>query len=242
MAGTPSGTACLARPLGAVGALQPAHLFAQGRRDRDRRVVGGPDDGGSKGIWGNDGHRPLERSGETRWGLDCSCFVLCLSKRESTKSLRSSIQFFRAVAAGPYPISGSLLSRDELPKTDSSAGKVPGLHRHVACEATNADRIMLAKEGLMSHRLPFLALLAAAFALVAGPAWARCSQNVAGLERLGHRASPRSRACRSPPAIRRAAPSSPSSAIRATRSTRRRACAPSPTTTASTASAASPTS
>jgi L-ascorbate metabolism protein UlaG (beta-lactamase superfamily) len=45
----------------------------------------------------------------------------------------------------------------------------------------------LAKEGLMSHRLPFLALLAAAFALVAGSAWARCSQNVAGLERLGIR-------------------------------------------------------
>src|SRR6266542_1857381 len=37
----------------------------------------------------------------------------------------------------------------------------------------------------MTHRLPFLALLAAAFALLAGPALARCSQNVAGLERLG---------------------------------------------------------
>jgi hypothetical protein len=37
----------------------------------------------------------------------------------------------------------------------------------------------------MSHRLPFLALLATAFTLVAGSAWARCSQNVAGLERLG---------------------------------------------------------
>ena len=37
----------------------------------------------------------------------------------------------------------------------------------------------------MSHRLPFLALLATAFSLVAGSAWARCSQNVAGLERLG---------------------------------------------------------
>ena len=34
-------------------------------------------------------------------------------------------------------------------------------------------------------RLPFLALLTAAFALVAGPVLARCSQNVAGLERLG---------------------------------------------------------
>jgi len=39
----------------------------------------------------------------------------------------------------------------------------------------------------MSHRLPFLALLAAAFTLIAGSAWARCSQNVAGLERLGIR-------------------------------------------------------
>ena len=37
----------------------------------------------------------------------------------------------------------------------------------------------------MSHRLPFLALLATAFTLVTGSAWARCSQNVAGLERLG---------------------------------------------------------
>ena len=37
----------------------------------------------------------------------------------------------------------------------------------------------------MSHRLPFLALLAAAFTLAGGPGLARCSQNVAGLERLG---------------------------------------------------------
>ena len=34
----------------------------------------------------------------------------------------------------------------------------------------------------MSHRLPFLALLGAAFALFAGPAWARCSANVADLD------------------------------------------------------------
>ena len=37
----------------------------------------------------------------------------------------------------------------------------------------------------MSRRLPFLALLAAAFALLAGPVLARCSQNVVELERLG---------------------------------------------------------
>ena len=37
----------------------------------------------------------------------------------------------------------------------------------------------------MSHRLPFLALLATAFALLAGPVLARCSQNVSGLERPG---------------------------------------------------------
>ena len=39
----------------------------------------------------------------------------------------------------------------------------------------------------MSHRLPFLALLATAFTLAAGSVWARCSQNVAGLELLGIR-------------------------------------------------------
>jgi L-ascorbate metabolism protein UlaG (beta-lactamase superfamily) len=35
----------------------------------------------------------------------------------------------------------------------------------------------------MSHRLPFLTLLATAFALLAAPAWARCSENVAALDR-----------------------------------------------------------
>jgi L-ascorbate metabolism protein UlaG (beta-lactamase superfamily) len=39
----------------------------------------------------------------------------------------------------------------------------------------------------MTHRLPFLALLATAFALVAGPVLARCSQNVAALDRAGVR-------------------------------------------------------
>jgi len=37
----------------------------------------------------------------------------------------------------------------------------------------------------MSHRVPFLALIVATLALLAGPAWARCSQNVAALDRLG---------------------------------------------------------
>ena len=37
----------------------------------------------------------------------------------------------------------------------------------------------------MSHRVPFLALIAATLALLAGPAWARCSQNVSGLDRPG---------------------------------------------------------
>src|SRR5262245_66249812 len=39
----------------------------------------------------------------------------------------------------------------------------------------------------MSHRVPFLALIVATLALLAGPAWARCSQNVAALDRLGIR-------------------------------------------------------
>jgi hypothetical protein len=39
----------------------------------------------------------------------------------------------------------------------------------------------------MSHRLPFRALLTTAFALIAGPVLARCSQNMAELERLGIR-------------------------------------------------------
>jgi L-ascorbate metabolism protein UlaG (beta-lactamase superfamily) len=46
---------------------------------------------------------------------------------------------------------------------------------------------MCAKEILMSRRFPLLALLTATFALIAGPVLARCSQNVAGLERLGIR-------------------------------------------------------
>ena len=37
----------------------------------------------------------------------------------------------------------------------------------------------------MSHRVPFLALIVATLALLAGPAWARCSQNVAALDRPG---------------------------------------------------------
>jgi L-ascorbate metabolism protein UlaG (beta-lactamase superfamily) len=58
---------------------------------------------------------------------------------------------------------------------------VPSVHRHVACEATNARRIIPAKEALMSHRLSFLALLATAFAFLTGPTWARCSANVSML-------------------------------------------------------------
>jgi L-ascorbate metabolism protein UlaG (beta-lactamase superfamily) len=46
---------------------------------------------------------------------------------------------------------------------------------------------MSTQEALMSHRLPFLALLATAFALAAGPVLARCSQNVAALDRQGVR-------------------------------------------------------
>jgi hypothetical protein len=65
----------LAGALGAVGALQAAHLFAKSRRDRACCIVGSR---GSKSIWGNDGHRPLKRTGEMRW-MDRSCFVLFLS-------------------------------------------------------------------------------------------------------------------------------------------------------------------
>ena len=36
-------------------------------------------------------------------------------------------------------------------------------------------------EALMTLRLPFAALLAAAFSLLAGPVLARCSQNVVGM-------------------------------------------------------------
>ena len=62
MAGTPSGTAAWPGALGAMGALQPADPFAQIRRDRGRRIVGGPgSDRGSKSAWGNDGHRPLQK-------------------------------------------------------------------------------------------------------------------------------------------------------------------------------------
>src|SRR5215813_332619 len=43
--------------------------------------------------------------------------------------------------------------------------------------------MMLARESRLAHRFPVLALLAAAFALLAGPALARCSKNL--VERLG---------------------------------------------------------
>jgi len=46
-----------ARPLGAMGPFQPPHLLAQQRRQVSPLAVGGR---GSKGIWGNDGHRPLD--------------------------------------------------------------------------------------------------------------------------------------------------------------------------------------
>jgi hypothetical protein len=61
----------LACPLDAMGTLQPADPFAQVDRNRGSRIVGR---GGNKGVWGNDGHRPLEMLVNTRWEL----IVLCL--------------------------------------------------------------------------------------------------------------------------------------------------------------------
>ena len=75
MSGTPSGTACwparwalcarsirrtVSRSVAAIGA---ATSLAAGEQR------------GSKGMWGNDGHRPLKGRGN-RLGIDRSCFVL----------------------------------------------------------------------------------------------------------------------------------------------------------------------
>src|SRR5260370_13418937 len=56
--------------------------------------------------------------------------------------------------------------------------------RHDACVESSSQRIICRlREARVSHRFPALALLAAAFALLAGPALARCSKNL--VDRLG---------------------------------------------------------
>ena len=47
---------CSARSLDTMSAFQPSDLLAQDRRDLPLRLTGSR---GSKGVWGNDGHRPL---------------------------------------------------------------------------------------------------------------------------------------------------------------------------------------
>ena len=97
----------------------------------------------------------------------------------------------------------------------------------------------------MTLRLPLLTLLATTLAFIAGPALARCAQNLVELDRPGIRLASLGASLDGFPV---ASGNSPSRAIitflghSSYRSTRRRACAPSPTTTVSTASAASPTS
>jgi hypothetical protein len=59
-----------ARALDAMGALQPAHLLAQGGRHEIPAVVGGR---GNKSMWGNDGHRPLDPVS----GLGIEMFYFC---------------------------------------------------------------------------------------------------------------------------------------------------------------------
>ncbi len=78
----------LACPLDAVGALQPADPFAQVRRDRGG-IVGDPgSDRGSKSARGNDGHRPLQKSDGTRWGLNVLLLFYSSHNRESTRVSR----------------------------------------------------------------------------------------------------------------------------------------------------------